>query len=153
MKRSLGISNFLEEISSLSHSIVFFYSFALIAEQGFLISLLFFGTLHSNIFPFLLCLALKVDKSGILINLSIEHWNTIAPLSLQQFSEIGKSLILSHFCRWRHQRRERRQVPSQRLFSESGTTWGMSDRNCILFYFHTCMLSSDAYIPSDSICL
>ena len=38
MKFSLGISNFLEEISSLSHSIVFLYFFALIAEEGFLIS-------------------------------------------------------------------------------------------------------------------
>ena len=38
MKCSLGISNFLEEISSLSHSIVFLYLFALIAEEGFLIS-------------------------------------------------------------------------------------------------------------------
>ena len=39
MKCSLGISNFPEEISSLSHSIVFLYFFALIAEEGFLISL------------------------------------------------------------------------------------------------------------------
>ena len=38
MKCSLGISNFLEEISSLSHSVVFFYCFALITEEGFLIS-------------------------------------------------------------------------------------------------------------------
>ena len=38
MNCSLGISNFLEEISSLSHSIVFLYFFALIAEEGFLIS-------------------------------------------------------------------------------------------------------------------
>ena len=38
MKCSLGISNFLEEISNLSHSIVFFYFFALITEEGFLIS-------------------------------------------------------------------------------------------------------------------
>ena len=38
MKCSLGISNFLEEISSLSHSIVFFYFFALITEEGFLVS-------------------------------------------------------------------------------------------------------------------
>ena len=53
---SLGISNFLEEISRLSHSIVFLYFFALITEEGDL-SLLFFETLHSNgyIFPFLLC--------------------------------------------------------------------------------------------------
>ena len=38
MKCSLGISNFLEEISSLPHSVVFLYFFALIAEEGFLIS-------------------------------------------------------------------------------------------------------------------
>ena len=38
MKYSLGISNFLEEISSLSHSIVFLYFFSLISEEGFLIS-------------------------------------------------------------------------------------------------------------------
>ena len=36
MNCSLGISNFLEEISSLSHSVVFLYFFALIAEEGFL---------------------------------------------------------------------------------------------------------------------
>src|SRR5574340_1260476 len=39
MKCSLGISNFLEEISSLSHYIVFLYFFALITEEGFLIPL------------------------------------------------------------------------------------------------------------------
>ena len=33
MKCSLGISNFLEEITSLSHSIVFLYFFALITEE------------------------------------------------------------------------------------------------------------------------
>ena len=38
MKCSLGISNFLEEVSSLSHSIVSLYFFALIPEEGFLIS-------------------------------------------------------------------------------------------------------------------
>ena len=38
MKCSLGISNFLEKISNLSHSIVFLYFFALISEEGFLIS-------------------------------------------------------------------------------------------------------------------
>ena len=60
MKCSLGISNFLEEISSLSHSVVFLYFFALIAEEGFLLFLLFFGTLHSDayIFLFLLCFVL-----------------------------------------------------------------------------------------------
>ena len=33
MKYSLGISNFLEEISSLSHSVLFLYFFALITEE------------------------------------------------------------------------------------------------------------------------
>ena len=38
IKCFLGISNFLEEISSLSHSIVFLCFFALITEEGILIS-------------------------------------------------------------------------------------------------------------------
>ena len=38
MKYSLGIFNFLEEICSLSHSVVFLYFFALVTEEGFLIS-------------------------------------------------------------------------------------------------------------------
>ena len=41
MNISLGISNFLEEIASLSYSVVFLYFFALITEEAFLISLLF----------------------------------------------------------------------------------------------------------------
>ena len=61
MKCSLGISNFLEEISSLSHFIVFLYFLALVTEEGFLISPCYsLGTLCSDgcIFPFLLCLSL-----------------------------------------------------------------------------------------------
>ena len=38
MRCSLGVSNFLEEIASLSHSVVFLYFFTLITEEGFLIS-------------------------------------------------------------------------------------------------------------------
>ena len=38
MKYTFGISNYFEEISSLSHFIVFLYFFALIIEEGFLIS-------------------------------------------------------------------------------------------------------------------
>ena len=38
MKCSLGISDFPEEISILSHSVIFLYLFALITEEGFLIS-------------------------------------------------------------------------------------------------------------------
>ena len=61
MKCSLGISNFLDEISRLFHSVVFLYFFALITEEGFLIYLLaILGTVHSDvyIFPFLLCFPL-----------------------------------------------------------------------------------------------
>ena len=38
VKCSLYISDFFEEITSLSHSVVFLYFFALITEKGFLIS-------------------------------------------------------------------------------------------------------------------
>ena len=38
MKYSPGPSNFLEELCSLSHSVVFLYFFALITEEGCLIS-------------------------------------------------------------------------------------------------------------------
>ena len=48
LKCSLGISNFLEEISSLSHSIVFLYFFTLITEEGFLISPCYSLELFSN---------------------------------------------------------------------------------------------------------
>ena len=63
MKCSLGISSFLEEISSLSNFVVFLYFFALIFEEVFLFSpgsLLYFGTLHSNgnTIPFLLYFSL-----------------------------------------------------------------------------------------------
>ena len=59
MKCSLGISNFLEKISSLTHSIVFLYFFDHWGRLSY-ISLLFFGTLHSNgnTFPFLCCFLL-----------------------------------------------------------------------------------------------
>ena len=61
MECSLVFSDFPEEISSLSHSIVFLYFFC-IDHWGKLsyLSLLFFGALHSDgyIFPFPLCLLL-----------------------------------------------------------------------------------------------
>ena len=60
MKYTLGISNFLEEISSLSRS--YFPLFLFIVHWGRLsyLSLPFFATLHSDvyIFPFLLCFLL-----------------------------------------------------------------------------------------------
>ena len=60
MKCSLVISNFLEESSSLSHSIVFLSLFALIIEEVFLISPWYSLELYiqMDIFLFLLCLSL-----------------------------------------------------------------------------------------------
>ena len=60
LKCSLCISNFLEEISSLFHSIVFLYFFALITEEDFLISSYYSLELciQACIFPFLLCCSL-----------------------------------------------------------------------------------------------
>ena len=61
MKYPLDISNFLGEISSFSHSVVFLYSFALITEEGFLISPCYSLELciqRGYIFPFLLCFLL-----------------------------------------------------------------------------------------------
>ena len=59
MKCSLGISNFLEEISSPSNSIVFLYFLALITKEGFLISPCYSLKLCIGyIFPLLLCLSL-----------------------------------------------------------------------------------------------
>ena len=59
-KCSLGISNFLEEIYSLSHSVVFLYLFALITEKGFLISPYYSleQCIQMDMFPFLLCVLL-----------------------------------------------------------------------------------------------
>ena len=51
MNCSLGISNFLEEISSLSHSAVFLDFFALITEEGFLISPYYSLELCIQIYP------------------------------------------------------------------------------------------------------
>ena len=54
MKCSLIFQIFLEEISSLSPSVVFLSFFAWFIEEGLLVSLLFFGTLHlvGCTFPF-----------------------------------------------------------------------------------------------------
>ena len=60
MKCSLSISNFLQEISRLSHLLFSSISLHWSLRKAFLSLLLFFGTLHSdgNIFPFLLCFPL-----------------------------------------------------------------------------------------------
>ena len=60
MKCSLGIFHFIEEISNLSHSVVFLFLCTDHWGRLSYLSLLFFGTLHSSgyIFPFLFCFSL-----------------------------------------------------------------------------------------------
>ena len=59
MKCSLGISNFLKEISSLSHYCFPLFLCIVHLQRLSYLSLLFSGTLHSDgyIFPFLFCLS------------------------------------------------------------------------------------------------
>ena len=77
MKCSVGISNFLEELSSLSHSIVFLYFFALITEEGFLISL---------------CYSLE-----LCIQMGISFLFSFA-FSFSSFSAISKASSDNHFA-------------------------------------------------------
>ena len=74
---SLGISNFLEEISSLFHSIVFLYFCALITEKGFLI------------YP---CYSLELCIQWIYLSFSP------FPLASPLFSAICKTSLDSHFA-------------------------------------------------------
>ena len=71
MKCSLGISNFLEEISSVPHSIVFLYFFSLLIEEGFLIS------------PcYSLELCIQMDVSVLWLSLSDSLFKFSIPLSV-----------------------------------------------------------------------
>ena len=78
MKCSFGITNFLEEICSLSHSIIFLYFLALITEEGFLISLL--AILWNSAFKW--------------VYLSFSS----SPLASLLFSAICKSSSDNHIC-------------------------------------------------------
>ena len=61
MKCSFDISNFLEKISSLSHSNFFLYSLALFTKAFLsLLAILFDSVFSWYIFPFLLCLSLFI---------------------------------------------------------------------------------------------
>ena len=83
MKHSLNTSNFLEAISSLSHSIVFLFLCIVHLQLSYLF-LLFSGTLHSVgfIFPFIPCLFL-------LFFLAIFKW----PVCLLYFLFFGMVLV------------------------------------------------------------
>ena len=92
MKCSLGISNFFEEISSLSHSTVFLYFFALITEEAFLIFPCYSVELCIQMytFPFLLCLLL-LFFSQLFVR---SHQTTILPFFIS-FSWEAPSGMLS----------------------------------------------------------
>jgi len=76
MKCSLGISDFLEEISTLSYSVVFLYFFALITEEGFRIS------------P---CCSLELSIQIVYLSFSL------LPLAFLLFSGVCKASPDSHF--------------------------------------------------------
>ena len=78
VKCSLGISNFLEEISSLSHSIVFLYFFSLITDEGFLIS---------PCYSLELCIQWSVSHSPL-------------PFTSLLLSAICKASSDNHFASW-----------------------------------------------------
>ena len=69
MKCSLGISDFLEEIFSLSHSVVFLYFFTLISEKGFLISSCYsgMGEFNSNDHYIYYCGQESQGRNGVAI--------------------------------------------------------------------------------------
>ena len=91
MKYSLGISIFLEEVSRVSHSIVFLYFFALITEEGFLIS---------PCFSLELCIQMRVYLSFFPSSLASLLFSAICKTSsdnhfafLHFFSPLGMVLI------------------------------------------------------------
>ena len=82
MKCSLGISNFLEEISSLSLSIAFLYFFALSTEEGFLIS---------PCYSLELCIQMDIFLLFLWINFPL-------PFASLLFSTICKTSSDNHFA-------------------------------------------------------
>ena len=72
MKCCLGISNFLEEISSISHSIVFLCLHCSLKNISYL-SLIFFGTLHSDGYIFLLPCTISINRAIMLSRLTVVY--------------------------------------------------------------------------------
>ena len=109
MKYSLGISNFLKEISTFSHSIVFLYFSALIAEEGFLISpcyslqlcvqmgISFLKNVHIAIFP---AFSNQKEKIPNLIELHCTQLffflNSVASPPIYSLKSLFNSFIFTH---------------------------------------------------------
>ena len=97
MKFSLGISNFLEEISSLPHSVVFLYFFSLITEEGFLslLAILWksaFRWVYLSFSPLLVAslLFMAISKAS-----SDSHFNA----KFQRIARRDKKAFLSDQCK------------------------------------------------------
>ena len=89
MKCSLGTSNFLEEIASLSHSVVFLYFFALIPEEGFLMSPCYSLELCiqmgiSFLFSFAFCFGM-LTECDLLEKGMANHFTVLALRTLEQY--------------------------------------------------------------------
>ena len=96
MKCPLGISNFLEEISSLSQSVVFLYIFLLITDEAFLISPCYSLELYiqmgicflfSFAFLFFSLLFVMLPQTAILLFLHFFSLGMVLILSPIQFHE------------------------------------------------------------------
>ena len=87
MKYSLGISNFLEEISSLSHSIVFLYFLALITEEGFL---------SSPCYSLELCIGTQSQPSDLPPHITICLW-TVYASQVSRVAQMVKNRPLTGF--------------------------------------------------------
>ena len=102
MKCSLGISHFLEEISSLSHSVVFLYFFALIERKAFL-SLL--TILWNSAFKWVYLSFSPLPLASLFSFFVRPHMTTILPFSISfswawcQKNQVVISLLL--FNEWK----------------------------------------------------
>ena len=101
IKCSLGISNFLEEISRLSHPIVFLNFFALIPEEGFLISPCYslelciqmdICFLFSFAVRFRVTLALNIAKPLVLSDLILQNSSLLLIISVLQVRKLRPGL-------------------------------------------------------------
>ena len=88
MKWSLGISHFLDEISSLSHSIVFLYFFALIAEKGFRISHCYSLELCIQMGISQIQRGLTISQQALVLHTNLNLWVfkslTVTPISAEE---------------------------------------------------------------------
>ena len=112
VKCSLSISNFLEEPSSLSHSIVFLYFFALITEEGFLLSPCCLWSSASK----WVCLSLSPLPLASLSQLYIRPCQT----TVFPFLFLGYGL---HHCLWYNVRKEPLSIVFQALCLSDLIPW------------------------------